>query len=85
VLQSLAGEPEVLNSVPMLSAGDLNLRGQTAKDISCGSVYWQKRLAGEAAQGGQSSLTRSRVLSDVRTEPKLSEGHGRNEKSVPFG
>jgi hypothetical protein len=51
VLERLAGEPEVLNSVAMLSAGRLKLRGQAAKDISGDAIYGQKWPASEAAEG----------------------------------
>jgi hypothetical protein len=39
MLQRLAGEPEVLNPVTMLSAGGPDLCGQAAKDISRNAIY----------------------------------------------
>ena len=85
MLQSLAGQPEVLNSVTMLSAGGLDLRGQTAKDISGGAIYRQKRLAREAAKGRQPPLAGSWVLSDLRAKPELRESNGRNENRFVLG
>jgi hypothetical protein len=79
MLQRLAGEPEVLNSVAMLPAGGLDLRGQATKDISRDAIYRQERPAREPANGGQPPLAGSWVLGDFRAEPELRESHGRNK------
>jgi hypothetical protein len=52
MLQRLAGQPEVLNAVPALSAGGLYLRGQDSKYISRSAIYRKKRLSSEAAESG---------------------------------
>src|SRR6516225_5689471 len=72
----------MLNSVPMLSPGGLNLCGQTAKDISSGAIYRQERLAGETTEGREPPLARCWVGSDVRAEPELRKTHGRNENRL---
>jgi hypothetical protein len=85
VLDGLAGKPEVLNAVAMLSTGRPNLRGQAAKDISRGGVYGQKRLAREAVEGSQPLLADSRVSNDFRAKPEFRDGDGRNENRFALG
>jgi hypothetical protein len=85
MLQGLAGEPEVLNSITVLPAGGLNLRGQAAEDISGGAIDREKRLAREAAEGGKPLLASSWVSSDLRAKSELGESHRRNEHRFALG
>jgi hypothetical protein len=50
VLHRLAGEPEILNSVAMLSSGSADLRCQTAEYVARNGIYNEQRLASNPMQ-----------------------------------
>jgi hypothetical protein len=85
MLQGLAGEPEVLNPVTMLSTVGPNLCGQAAEDVSSDAIYWKKGPACEAAKGGEPPLADSRIFSDLRAESQFCEGYRRNENRLACG
>ena len=66
MLHGLAGKPEILNTVAMLSSGSADLACQTAEDIASDRIYNEQRLASNPMQRGETPLADSRFPAQLQ-------------------
>lgn len=85
MLHSLAGKPEILNTVAVLSAGGADLGCQTAEYIASDTIYNDKRLASNPMQRGEAPLTDSRFIRNLSSEPKFGDGDRRQIDRLVVG
>jgi hypothetical protein len=85
VLHRLAGKPEILNPVTVLSSGSADLGRKTAEYLSRNGIYNEQRLASNPMQRREAPLTDSRLPRDLGTETEFGDGDGRQIHGLVVG
>jgi hypothetical protein len=85
VLHRLAGQPEILNPVAVLSPGGADLGCQTAENVARRGVHHEQRLTANPKKGRKAPLTDSRLRGDLGTEPEFGDGDRRQINRLVVG
>src|SRR5208283_5462494 len=85
MLNRLAGEPQILHPIAMLTAGRLNGRGERTEDFPASAVDGQMRLALQPPERRQPLLPDNRVFGNLGAKPKLRDRNRREKDGLATG